>query len=183
MVAKCCRLATCSHHLDTQRQNYTTNACNYPFARSKVYWCSYSISIHPETKHHTCKPESSAWSSSTACSSIRNCNQEISLAVSTFTQHEHQLIKCTQTKTDILQSPFCLVCGFIFWTYAWTRAFFSSWKFWPAAYGRRYGHGCYMYFNMGNIMSEYGSVVCDNVSITLDLTNLIQFSDPTNVIQ
>ena len=68
------------------------------------YWYPFSISIHTETKHYTHVVELKP------IKSIRgfNCNEDRSLAASTLTQHRHQLLKRTQTETNVLRTHFVL---------------------------------------------------------------------------
>ena len=92
------------------------------------YWYPYSINIHAETKHYThvvgLKPVKSI--------RVGNCNEDMSLAVSAFTQHRHQLIKRTQTETNVLWTPFCFVCTCVSWVYTWAWAYSWSWVFFRA---------------------------------------------------
>ena len=92
------------------------------------YWYPYSINIHAETKHYThvvgLKPVKSI--------SVGNCNEDMSLAVSAFTQHRHQLIKRTQTETNVLWTPFCFVCKCVSWVYTWAWAYSWAWVFFRA---------------------------------------------------
>ena len=71
--------------------------------------------------NHSCRPEAgqSIW--------VGNCNEDMSLAVSTFTQHWHHLIKCTQMEMKVLRTPFCCVCACVSWVYAWVYSW--AWVF------------------------------------------------------